>query len=196
MSNSFIGEVRAFPYNFAPEGWLDCMGQLVSVQQYQMLFSLLSNFYGGDGRATFGLPDLRGRAVVGRGQGTGLSNYALAQQDGTDSVALGSVAQLPVHTHTITSKFTGILAAPTSFSSTPSPVAYVSRLINPVEPITTYAQYKMPPATVPLAPMSPATLLPFPASATPAQAHENRQPFTTMRYCICATDGIYPERQD
>ncbi|MBB5941873.1 MULTISPECIES: phage tail protein [unclassified Xanthomonas] len=193
MSNSFIGEVRAFPYTFAPEGWLDCMGQLVSVQQYQMLYSLLSNFYGGDGRTTFGLPDLRGRAVVGRGQGTGLSNYALAQLDGADSVALVSAAQLPAHTHTITSKFTPFASAQTAFSATPGATAYISRLINPTGSTTTYRQYTAAASVTPAA-MSPNSLTPFPANPVPAQAHENRQPFTAMRYCICATDGIYPER--
>lgn len=194
MSNSFIGEVRAFPYNYAPEGWLDCMGQLVSVQQYQMLYSLLSNFYGGDGRNTFGLPDLRGRAVVGRGQGLGLSAYALAQLDGADSVALMSKAQLPAHTHTITSKFAPLSSAPTAFSATPSAAAYVSRLINPSGATTTYTPYTKA-VSVPLTPMSANSLMPFPESSTSVQAHENRQPFTTLRYCICATDGIYPERE-
>ena len=82
MSESFIGEVRAFPYQFAPTGWLECHGQLVPVWQYQALFAVLGSRYGGDQLNTFGLPDLRGRGAIGQGQGPGLANYVTGKLQG------------------------------------------------------------------------------------------------------------------
>lgn len=194
MSNSFIGEVRAFPYNFAPEGWLECMGQTVSIQQYQALFGVIGFAYGGDKQNTFGLPDLRGRAVVGQGQGLGLSNTTIGQLRGTDSVTLNSQTQLPAHNHTITTKFLPPATAPGAASSMPSAAAYLSRLLNPTtSPPTSYKAYA-PVSSTPIVPVGLNTLGAFPPAAQPAQAHENRQPFATIRYCICATDGIYPPR--
>ncbi|PPT99674.1 phage tail protein [Xanthomonas arboricola] len=194
MSNSFIGEVRAFPYNFAPEGWLDCMGQTVSINQYQALFGVIGFTYGGDKQSTFGLPDLRGRAVTGQGQGPGLSNCTIGQLQGADSVALASASQLPAHTHTISSKFLGPVDAPGGSVNMPGSSAYIARLLNlTLTPKKTYVAYALATST-PVAQMSPNALAPFPSTAAAVQAHENRQPFTTVRYCICATDGIYPPR--
>jgi len=194
MSNSFIGEVRAFTYNFAPEGWLDCLGQVVSIQQYQALFGVIGFAYGGDGRTTFGLPDLRGRAALGQGQGVGLSNYTIGQLQGSDGVVLASIQQLPSHSHTISSKYMPPGAAPGASGGTPGAATYASRLLNPTtSPPTTYTPFM--PTTVPVdVQMAPNLLSAFPPGAAPAQAHENRQPFTTLRYCICATDGVFPPR--
>ena len=88
------------PYNFAPEGWLPCDGRLIPVQQNAALFSLLSNTYGGDGRTTFGLPDLRSRVPVGVGQGTGLTQIELGDSQGQENVTL-SVNQMPAHIHNV-----------------------------------------------------------------------------------------------
>lgn len=194
MSSSFIGEVRAFPYNFAPEGWLDCVGQTLSVQQYQMLFSIIGFTYGGNGSTMFGLPDLRGRAAVCQGQGPGLNNYPIGQALGTDSVTLSFQSQLPAHTHTITSKFMPPATAPGASASTPSSSAYLSRLLNPtVTPAVTSAAYA-PNTATPIVQLSASALTPFPSATAAPQAHENRQPFATFRYCICVTDGEYPVR--
>jgi len=195
MSNSFIGEVRAFPYSFAPDGWLECMGQLLSINQYQALFGVIGFTYGGDRQTTFALPDLRGRAVTGQGQGPGLGNYPIGQFQGTDSVALVSQSQLPAHTHTITTKFIPPDTAPGAAGNTPGPSAYLSRLLNSnTTPPSSYKAYA-PATTTPMVQPSPNALGAFPPGMQPAQAHENRQPFTTVRYCICATDGIFPPRQ-
>ena len=75
MSEPFLGEIRNFGFNFAPQGWAQCQGQLLSISQNSALFSLLGTMYGGDGRTTFGLPDLRGRTAISLGQGPGLSSY-------------------------------------------------------------------------------------------------------------------------
>jgi len=80
----FIGEILIVPYNFAPRGYAFCDGQLLQISQNTALFSLLGTTYGGDGRTTFGLPDLRGRFPIGEGQGPGLSNRRLGQSGGTE----------------------------------------------------------------------------------------------------------------
>lgn len=98
MSEPFIGEIRIFPYNFAPRGWAFCQGQIISIAQNTALFSLLGTTYGGNGQTTFALPDLRGRTIIGQGQGPGLSPYSLGQMAGTESTTL-NINQMPMHTH-------------------------------------------------------------------------------------------------
>ncbi len=95
----FIGQVVMFAGNFAPRGWAYCEGQLLSIAQNQALFSILGTTYGGDGRTTFGLPDLRGRAPIQPGTGPGLPTYRLGQRGGTDHNVL-NVTQIPSHNHT------------------------------------------------------------------------------------------------
>ncbi len=94
----YLSEIQLFPYGSAPRGWARCEGQLLSIAQNQALFALLGTNYGGDGRTTFALPDLRGRMPIGFGQGPGLPYYVQGQFGGDDSLALSS-AQLPTHTH-------------------------------------------------------------------------------------------------
>ena len=99
MSDQFVAEIRMFAGNFAMTGWAKCDGQLLPISQNTALFSLLGTFYGGDGKSTFALPDLRGRVPIHRGQGPGLSNnYILAENGGVESVTL-TTQQIPIHTH-------------------------------------------------------------------------------------------------
>lgn len=96
----YIGAIFAFGFNFPPQGWMECNGALISINDYQALYSLLGTTYGGDGVATFALPNLNGRVPVGAGQGPGLSNYVLGQKAGSESVTL-TTNNLPPHTHAI-----------------------------------------------------------------------------------------------
>ena len=96
----YIGEIRLFAGTFAPQGWSFCDGRSLSVQNYEALFSVLGTRWGGDGRTTFNLPDLRGRVVVGSGQGPGLASYAIGQRAGEESVRLYEHA-MPAHTHAL-----------------------------------------------------------------------------------------------
>ena len=98
MSQPYVGEVRMFPYNFAPLGWLDCDGSLQSIDEYDVLYNLIGTTYGGDGVNTFALPDLSGRIPVQQGTGTGLGTYVLGQKAGTEKVTLAA-GQLPAHSH-------------------------------------------------------------------------------------------------
>jgi len=103
MSEPLIGEIKMFASNFAPRGWAFCDGQLLPVSQNNALFSLIGTLYGGDGRTTFGLPDLRGRVPMHAGDGPGLSGRKLGQRGGQENVTL-TEAQMPSHTHTTTTK--------------------------------------------------------------------------------------------
>ena len=94
----YVGEIRMFAGNFAPRGWALCDGQLLAVSQYDALFSLFGTIYGGDGRSTFGLPDMRGRIPLHQGTGPGLSNRRQGQKSGAERETL-SVNHLPTHNH-------------------------------------------------------------------------------------------------
>src|SRR5512140_216933 len=100
MSTPFIGEIVMFAGNFAPRSWALCNGQLLPIAQNTALFSILGTTYGGDGRTTFALPDLRGRVPVHPGQGPGLSNYVLGEMAGTENTTL-LINNMPAHNHTL-----------------------------------------------------------------------------------------------
>jgi len=97
-SDPFIGEVMWVPYNFAPRGWALCDGQILAISQNTALFSLIGTTYGGDGRTTFALPDLRGRMPMHAGSGPGLSTRRLGEKGGAETVTM-TIAQMPAHTH-------------------------------------------------------------------------------------------------
>ena len=96
MGQPYVGEIRLFGGNFAPSGWAFCDGSILSIAENDVLFALIGTTYGGDGQQTFALPDLRGRAAVGRGQGAGTSSYLLGEAGGVETVTL-TTAQIPVH---------------------------------------------------------------------------------------------------
>jgi microcystin-dependent protein len=101
-----LGQIIIFAGNFAPRGWALCDGQLLPISQNTALFSLLGTTYGGDGRTTFALPDLRGRVPIHAGQGPGLSNYALGARGGSESTTL-TTNNLPAHSHPLLATSTG-----------------------------------------------------------------------------------------
>ena len=107
MAQPYIGEIRLFAGNFAPNGWMFCEGQLLPIAGNDALFILLGTAYGGDGQSTFALPDLRGRVPLHMGQGPGISNnYILAESGGVEEVTL-TVNQIPIHNHPAACKDNG-----------------------------------------------------------------------------------------
>ncbi len=171
MSEPFIGEIRLFPYDFAPRGWAFCHGQLLSISQNTTLFALLGTTYGGDGRVTFALPDLRGRVAVSSGEGPGLSAYELGGVGGVESVTL-TEAELPAHTHQVS------VNGASGGSSKPG-----NRYLGRASGATAYA------ATANGTTLNPDAVVP----AGGSQPHENRPPHLTLNYCI-ALAGIFPSR--
>ncbi len=120
MNPSYIGAVWMFGGNFAPYGFAYCDGSLQSIQENETLYTLLGTTYGGDGVSSFGLPDLRGRVVIGQGQGPGLPNYALGQKSGSEQVTL-TTSNIPSHNHLLN---VGTAAS----SDTPAAALYLSQL--------------------------------------------------------------------
>lgn len=100
MAEPFLGEIRALGFNFAPRGWAECNGQLLPISSNTALFSLLGTTYGGDGRTTFALPDLRGRVAVQQGTGPGLKGWRLGERGGSETNTL-LTQNMPAHNHTI-----------------------------------------------------------------------------------------------
>lgn len=168
---NFLGELKLVPFNFAPKGWAFCGGQLLSIAQNQALFALLGTDYGGDGVRTFGLPDLRDRAVLGAGHGDGLSNYNRGQFVGADHVTL-TISQIPAHDHTLmVSGAAGDQTSPVGHypAVSTSGMGYLDgdRATNVNNNAVT--------------------------SAGGGQAHTNRQPYLVLNYII-ALQGIFPSR--
>ena len=172
---NFIAQIALFGFSYAPKGWAQCNGQLLSIQQNQALFSLLGTTYGGDGITTFALPDLRGRRAINTGQGPGLSNYTLGQVGGQENVTLVS-NQMPTHIHMAF----GVAAAGNQDSPQNNTWAKDNNgtMLN-------YAPWDSTKAGQ----MHPSAL----GNAGGNQPHENRPPYLAANYCIALT-GIYPSR--
>lgn len=113
----FVGEINYVAFNYAPDGWLQCDGQVLPISQYQALFSLIGNTYGGNGTTTFALPDMRGRVPVHRGQHPGGSMFTLGQTGGAENTTL-TINNLPAHNHTATATSTSTSAVAPGASAT------------------------------------------------------------------------------
>ena len=124
-----MANITIFAGSFAPEGWMFCQGQLLSIANYTALYSLIGTTYGGDGQETFALPDLSGRVAIHTGQGTGLQKYALGQQGGVESVTL-NMNQIPAHSHPITNATVGPIPASNLQGTTEIPTGNVPAQIN------------------------------------------------------------------
>jgi len=176
----FVGEIRAIGFNYAPNNWAFCQGQLMPINRYTALFSLLGTTYGGDGRTTFALPDLRGRLIVHPGQGGGLSRYTLGQVSGTENTTL-LVTQLPAHTHGLGSDLA--VGATTAVGSVASPAGSVPALNGSVQRYSSTSDTLM--ATTSVTGTAAAT-----GGSTP---HSNIMPYLSLNYII-ALAGIFPQR--
>jgi len=174
MSEPFIGQVTMFAGTFAPRSWAFCEGQLLPIDQNQALFSLLGTIYGGDGRTSFALPDLRGRTPIHKGQGAGLPNYTQGARGGAANVVL-TTNELPQHTHTI-----GNLRAVASPADASDPTG------NSLAVAPAYNSGS------PSVDMHAGSVGPFGNSGGSA-AHNNMPPYLAIHYII-ALQGIFPSR--
>ena len=173
--DSYIGDVKLFAGNFAPRGWSLCQGQLLSINQNQALFSVLGTSYGGDGRTSFALPDLRGRAVVGIGDSTtGSWVSQVGQSGGTDYVSL-SQAEIPAHSHNVEVRLSGDAAD----DDTPS------------ESVTMGSGQEIFTSETADVTLQDSSISQTNVGA--GQGHNNMQPFLGMNYIICL-QGLFPSR--
>jgi microcystin-dependent protein len=164
----FLGEIRITPYNFAPRGWAFCNGQLLSISSNTALFSLLGTTYGGNGKSTFALPNLQGRAPMQWGQGPGLSQRDQGETGGSAAVPLLE-SQIPAHSHALT---------PTMALGT-GPAQELPRASSLAREV---------PAALAAAGGTSAT-----GVAGADMPHNNLQPYLTMNFII-ALQGIFPQR--
>lgn len=173
MSEPFIAEIKMFAGNFAPRGYAFCDGQLLSIAQNTALFALVGTTYGGDGRTTFGLPNLRDRAPMHPGNGPGLTPRRLGESGGQATHAL-TVNELPAHGHG------AAVAAVSAAGTTGTPG---SGQVLAASPGGSSSIYRQAASAVEMAV----------AGAGGGQAHENRQPHLGLNFII-ALVGIFPSR--
>jgi microcystin-dependent protein len=179
MSEPFVGQITVFPYSFPPYGWADCAGQLLPIQQHTALFSLIGNYYGGNGQSNFALPDLQGRIPVHQGTLPGGQTYNIGEADGAETVTVLS-GEMGSHNHS--------LNATTSRSSTNAPINNLSATAatGGLGASDKGLIYNAAQADTALVPQSI-------APAGGSQPHNNLQPYLVLRYCI-ALNGVFPAR--
>ncbi|WP_017328066.1 phage tail protein [Synechococcus sp. PCC 7336] len=170
MSEPFLAEVRMVGFNFAPRGWAFCDGQILPINQNQSLYSLLGTTYGGDGRTSFALPDLRGRTPIHVGASNGTS-HRQGQKGGEETHTL-SAAEMPQHRHTVEVSSTLVNA------QTPIGNTLGDNLSTPYAPRSTN-----------IANMASGVI----ANVGGGQGHENMQPYLAVNFCI-ALQGLFPSR--
>ena len=173
MSDQFLAEIRIFPFNFAPQGWAFCNGQLLPISQNTALFSLLGTTYGGNGTSTFALPNLQGCVPMFFEQGPGLTLHDEGETGGSDAITL-ITSEIPSHTH-------GLRGFSSRLRQTPSK--------SPANNVLTVSQgaavYALPP---PNTAMNANAIAP-----SGGQPHNNLMPYLTLNFCI-ALQGIFPAR--
>ncbi|MGV7116502.1 phage tail protein [Paenibacillus kyungheensis] len=171
MSEAFVGEIRMFAGNYAPEDWAFCDGQLLSISEYQTLFSLLGTTYGGDGQTNFAVPDLRGRLPIHIGTNSGIA-YTLGQKLGSETNTL-QTSELPAHTHLVKA------TSDTATVNTPANNTWASTASNLYSNVTTTDLTSMDSTAI--------------SSNIGGQAHNNMMPSLTISFIISLV-GIYPPR--
>jgi microcystin-dependent protein len=174
MADQFIGEIRTVGFNFAPQGWALCNGQLLPISQYTALFSLLGTFYGGDGRSNFALPNLQGNAPMDQGNGQGLTPRTIGESGGSTSVTL-LTTQIPSHNHV------AMNAAASNAEAPATNVVFGGGGRGKPE------AFGQPSASV--AAMSAQAV----AITGNSQPHNNMPPYLTLNFII-ALQGIFPSR--
>jgi microcystin-dependent protein len=184
MSEPFLGQIEIFSFDYAPPHWAQCAGQLLSISQNQALFSLLGTTYGGDGRTTFKLPDLRSRVAVGAGKDRVQVDWVRGQADGEESLALTSM-QLAAHDHTVmAASGTDV----TKNTQLPGNTVGLGQTVGDDQgtpmPVNAYVADAKPAAALHFSAVSPGAAV---------QPHENRMPVLALNVCI-ALVGLFPSR--
>jgi microcystin-dependent protein len=170
--DQFLGEITCGGWNFCPNGWMECSGQLLSISQNSALFSLIGITYGGNGQTTFALPNIQGRTMIHQGQGSGLSNRTMGETGGAETVTLAT-ANIPAHNHQV--------AAHSGSDKSASPVNRIPGTATANAPIYT--------SSAPDTSLGAGAV----ASAGGSAPHNNRQPYLAVKCCIAVT-GIFPSR--
>ena len=169
MSEPFLAEIRMVGFNFAPRGWAFCDGQILPINQNQSLYSLLGTTYGGDGRTSFALPDLRGRTPIHVGASNG-TLHTLGQKSGAESVTL-SEAEMPRHRHVVQGSSVAVDSNDPTGNLLGDNLGLIYQQL--------FSLVSMDSAMIP--------------SVGGGQAHNNMQPYIAVNFCI-ALRGLFPSR--
>jgi microcystin-dependent protein len=173
MADQFVGEIRVFPFNFAPLGWAMCDGQLMAISQNTALFSLLGTQFGGNGTSNFALPNLQGSVPLDAGFGAGLSQRVIGEVGGSPTVTL-TVSEIPTHSHSVACATTSNATSPANAvfggAGRGKPSAYA---------LSSGTKVNMSASAV--------------AQAGGSRPHDNMQPYLVLNFCI-ALQGIFPAR--
>lgn len=192
MADAFIGEIRAFPYNYVPQGWLPCDGRAIPINQQPALLAVIGITYGGDGRTTFNLPNLNtpnptvttsktmGSAAIGAGTAATGTAYQIGKVYGTENVTLNTT-QIPAHNHGLQTQ--GVTPRQSAPNATTLPLVPADSAVTPT---VSYLMHN-PATTGPIVNMSPQAV----AANTGGASHSNLSPYTLFTYCI-NTDGVFP----
>ncbi len=175
MSTPYVGEIRLFPYTFAPLGWQLCDGSLLNISDYEVLYTLIGTTFGGNGTTTFAAPDLRGRVPVHQGTGRNLSPRVMGELNGSESVTV-ITAQMPAHTHNFAA------TSSTASINSPGSTAELGGLS------TTDTMYT---STFTGSGVSPGNAMISQSGGN--LPHQNLMPTLTATFCI-AVNGIFPSR--
>lgn len=175
-NDPYLGDIMPVAFPFCPRGWAGADGQLLPINQNQALFSLFGTTYGGDGRTTFALPDLRGRTPINHGQGPGLSNRALGSKGGSETNVM-TVAQMPPHSHA---------AGIRTLSGAPNTNSPVGATFG-VQAGPAYNN-----SATPTGRFMNAGAVGVESTGL-GQAQNNMQPSLTIRYCV-SLQGVFPSR--
>ncbi|MFD1627835.1 phage tail protein [Azospirillum griseum] len=195
MADAFIGEIRLFPYTFAPANWMWCTGQQLTIRDYTPLYAVIGNAFGGDGKTYFNLPNMQGRVAVGAGDDpSDTFDPVFASASGSSTNTL-SVMTVPSHTHTLTGAQAGAaVRATTPAGNLLTGIAY--KQTGSTAPPFVALPYVADPATPPTN-LAAQTLSPFIGGNNGiTQPHENRQPVLVLHWAICVADGAFPVRPD
>jgi len=179
LGQPYVGEIRCFGFNFAPNGWAFCDGALLPIAENEVLFNLIGTTYGGDGQSTFALPNLQGRIPIHQGTSPSGFTSVMGELQGVPTVAL-TLNQIPIHTHSIVS---GLIAAGGANEHTATPTG--STFIGPSAPDQVYNT--APPQLD--APLSNLTI----GFTGGSQPHDNMQPYLALNFCI-SLFGIFPSQ--
>jgi len=179
MSDPFVAEIRIFGFNFAPTGWAQCNGQLLPISQNTALFSLLGTFYGGDGKSTFALPNLQGSVPTSQGQGSGLQEWFIGEEQGSDTTTL-LLSEIPLHPHS----FQAINSSGTT--ADPSGAALGKGFYDNGSTGGAAAFYQTQAPNVSMR-------LDVIGNSGSSFPHNNLMPYLVMNYCI-AMQGVFPPR--
>ncbi|WCT11941.1 phage tail protein [Mucilaginibacter jinjuensis] len=188
MADCYTGEIRAFAFSYPPTQWAQCNGQLVSITQNPALYSILGTMYGGDGKNTFGLPNLNGRVVVGTGTSpTSGTVYTSGGVGGVENVTLNN--QQTNHSHTFNA---AVASSPvtkvTNVPATTAPGSFLSNMYEPHSPNPLVVRTYLPVPQADIQQLNGAAISPLGGNG----AHSNMQPSVAINYCICLYGEEYP----